>query len=161
MFHFIAKYFYAGSYDPFNESASIKLTAYWGNTNQTINAFWGNTNQVINALWGFSMTPTALLTQNLGSIRNDVATSIVFALDGVDIDPNATVYFNLSFLSIDKSFFSTICPRSGNNFQAFIPPNINPKMPSATANFSLYWNDTNGPKVLAAGTISIEQWVQS
>lgn len=150
MFNFLIRYFFNSTFDPFNETAAV-----------TIKAFWGNTNQVIHALWGFSMAPTDLLTQNLGSIRNDVATSIIFSLNGVDIDPNATVYFNLSFLSIDKSFFNTICPRAGDNFQAFIPSNINPKMPSATANFSLYWNDTNGPKVLAAGTISIEQWVQS
>ena len=150
MFNFFARHFYSGSYDPFNESASI-----------TITCFWGNTNVVITGLWGFSLTPTALLTQDLGSIRNDVATSIIFSLAGTDIDPTATVYFKLSFLSMDKSFFTTVCPRSGNNFQAFIPPNINPNMPSATANFSLYWDDVNGPKVLAAGTIDIEQWVQN
>ncbi len=150
MFNFLIRYFFNSTFDPFNETAAV-----------TIKAFWGNTNQVINALWGFSMTPTDLLTQYLGSIRNDVSTSIVFSLAGVDIDPNATVYFNLSFLSIDKSFFTVLCPRAGNNFQVFIPANINPRMPSARANFSLYWNDINGPKVLAAGTIDIEQWVQS
>lgn len=149
MFTFLIRYFFNSTLDPFTTAAV------------TVNAFWGNTNKLINALWGFSMTPTELLTQDLGSIRNDVSTSILFTLAGDDIDPDATVYFKLSFLSMDKAFFTTTCPRAGPNYQVYIPPNINPKMPSARANFSLFWDDVNGPKVLAAGTLAIEQWVQN
>lgn len=161
MFNFLIRYFFNSTFDPFKETATLTVKAFWGNTNKVINAMWGNTNQTINAIWGLAMTTTELLNQDLGSIRNDVSTSIIFSLDGTDIDQNAQVYFNLSFLSMDKSFFKVLCPRAGNNFQVFIPPNINPKMPSATANFSLYWDDVNGPKVLAAGTLAIEQWVQN